>query len=162
VCGIILAIFYALLLQAGNGVACWEEAEPIDITPDDILYDPEPDTQFHQLPESMNQQREFTRLQKDLETHLYRNRSVTLLYSSVLKEYSHPDESEREFRMRLTQAAREKRDEEVDKLTKKYEKSLRTLENKLRRAETKLDKKKAKASSRKQDSYSVNHGLYPF
>ncbi|KYK34685.1 MAG: hypothetical protein AYK19_11835 [Theionarchaea archaeon DG-70-1] len=142
---------FALLLQAGNGVPRWEEAEPIDISPDDILHDPEPDTQFHQLPESMNQQRELKKLQEDLATHIYRNRSITLLYSSVLKEYSHPDESEREFRMRLTQAAREKRDEEVDKLTKKYEKRLRTLGNKLRRAEAKLDKKKAKASSRKQE-----------
>jgi prefoldin subunit 5 len=53
--------------------------------------------------------------------------------------------------MRLTQTAREKRDDEVDKLTRKYDKQLQRLEKKLRKAEASLDKKKEKAGARKRE-----------
>lgn len=112
---------------------------------------PEPEAYFDELPESVNEAREFNALKKELADHLYRTSSVTLLYSPVLKVYSLPDESERDFRMRLQQAAREERDEEVDKLTRKYEKRLARLEDRLRRAETRLAKKRADAEARKRE-----------
>jgi uncharacterized small protein (DUF1192 family) len=142
---------FSLIIQAGDGLLHWEQAQPVNVTLEDLTDEPEPDSQFQQVPDSMNQQREFKKLEKGLQTHLYRSSSVTLQYSPLLKMYSHPDESEREFHMRLTQAAREKRDEQVDKLNKKYEKRFNTLQRKLDRAEAKLEKKKAKASARKQE-----------
>ncbi len=143
---------FALLTQppSDTGVLRWEEAQPLDLTPHQLLNSPKPDARFDQLPDSINEARELTTLKKELVDHLYRTSSVTLLYSPVLKAYSRPNESEREFRMRLQQIAREERDEEVDKLNRKYEKRLRRLADRLRRAEATLAKKQADAEARKR------------
>ncbi|MBU7045625.1 MAG: ATP-binding protein [Theionarchaea archaeon] len=142
---------FALMIQPEPGVLQWEKAQPVQVTPNELMTTPEPDSHFDLLPESVNEIREFKDLGKDLQDYLYRNMSVTLLYSPVLKVYSHPGEKERDFRMRLSQLAREKRDEEVDNLTDRFEKSVRKVENKLRRAEASLAKKKAKAGAHKKE-----------
>jgi hypothetical protein len=52
----------------------------------------------------------------------------------------------------LTQAARELRDEEVDKIEDRYEKQLTRLGERLRRAQAMLDKREAEASARKTET----------
>jgi chromosome segregation ATPase len=112
----------------------------------------EPDAYFDELPESINQARKITGLKKHLSDYLYHNSSITLLHSPVLDAYSHPDESERDFRMRLQQAAREKRDEEVDEVSARYEKRLDTLQDRLRRAEAKLATKEVDVAARRTET----------
>lgn len=141
----------ALLLSDVKGVIQWEDANPVKLTHDTLLKNPEPDAHFDSVPESINEPKEFKRLENDLEDHWYHNERIHVLYSPVFKEYSRPEETEREFKMRLTQMAREERDEEVDKLNAKYEKKIRKIENKLERAEIKLDKKEAKAGAKKRE-----------
>ena len=144
--------YFALIMNPPEtGVVRWEESQPVTVKPEELLTRPEPDAHFDQVPDSINEEREFRAMEKNLEDYLYRNRKITLLYSPLLKFYSQPEESERDFRMRLTQAAREERDEEVEKLTKKYEKRLQKLDDRLRRAEASLAKKKVKASARKRE-----------
>jgi hypothetical protein len=113
---------------------------------------PEPDAYFDALPESINQAQEISGLTKSLSDHLYHNSSLTLLHSPVLKAYSQPDESEREFRMRLQQAAREERDAEVDEVSARYEKRLGQLQDRLRRAEATLATKEADVAARKRET----------
>jgi hypothetical protein len=144
---------FAMLAQppSGCGTPRWEEAESLDLTSRDLLSRSEPDARFDQLPESINEARELNALKEDLIDHLYRNSSLKLLYSSVLKTYSLPNESERDFRMRLSQSARERRDEEVDKLNERYETRLRTLQDRLRRAQATVAMKQADAEARKRE-----------
>jgi len=104
------------------------------------------------LPQSINEAKEFKALKKALEDHLYRSSSVTLLYSPVVKAYSQPEESEREFRMRLQQMAREDRDAEVDKIEKRYQTRLRKLQDRRSRAEAALVKKRAEADARQRET----------
>lgn len=139
------------LMVYGHDILRWEDAQPLKVQSDALMDSPEPDSRFDQVPATMNEPREFKNLEKKLATHLYRTRRLTLWYSPVLKMYSHPDETERDFKMRLTQTAREERDEEVDKLTRKYEKRLLKLRNKLERAEVSLAKKETKAGARKRE-----------
>ncbi len=143
--------FVFMVQPPEKGVPGWEQAQPLSVKAEEFLHTPEPDASFDQIPASMNEPREFKAMEKNLKDYLYRSSSVTLLHSPALKIYSHPNEPERDFRMRLSQAAREERDEEVDKLSKKYEKKLQRVENKLRRAEASLEKKKAKAGARSRE-----------
>ncbi|MBU0703871.1 MAG: DUF87 domain-containing protein [Chloroflexi bacterium] len=144
----------ALLAQppGSAGVLAWERAQPLDLTPRELMDRPEPDAYFDELPESINQAQEFNALKKDLADHLYRNSSVTLLHSAVLKAYSQPNESKRDFQMRLQQAAREERDEEVDKISERYEKRLEQFRDRLRRAEATLARKETDAEARKRET----------
>ncbi len=145
---------FTLLAQPprGVGVVRWEQAQEPELTPRDLLDRPEPEAYFDELPETINEAKELTALKKELQDHLYRTRTLTLLYSPAAKLYSRPDEDEREFRMRLRQEARELRDAEVDKLEDRHATKLRTLEDRLRRAKTALARKESASRARKQDA----------
>lgn len=65
--------------------------------------------------------------------------------------YSRPGESEREFRIRLAQAARERRDQEVDKLRKRYRPKFDRLRTRLQREKIELAEDQAEYAARKQE-----------
>lgn len=145
---------FALLAQPPTdlGLTRWEEAQALALTARDLLTRPEPDAVFDAVPEAVNEVRELAAQRKALEDHLYRVASLTLQYSPAAKLYSRYGESEREFKLRLSQAARELRDAEVDKLRTRYATRINTLEDRLRRAQAALTKKEAEARARKQDA----------
>jgi hypothetical protein len=63
----------------------------------------------------------------------------------------YPNESIRDFTIRLQQAARERRDEEVDELNDKYSKQIEHLRNKLRKFERELASDEAEYEARKRE-----------
>jgi len=145
---------FALLAQPprGGGMLNWAQAQSLDLTMRDLRQEPESGAYFDELPESINESPEFTALKDDLDDYLYHNSSVTLLYSPALETYSKPEESERDFRMRLQHAAREKRDEEIDEITERYEKKLERVEDRLRREEADLAQREADVTARKRET----------
>jgi hypothetical protein len=145
---------FALLAEPPRGASMltWEQAQSLELTAGDLRDQPEPKATFDELSESINESPEFTALQKDLDDHLYHNSSVTLLYSSLLDIYSQPRENEREFRMRLQQVARERRDEEIDEITERYQDKLDKVEDRLRREEADLAQQEADLAARKRET----------
>ncbi|MEM2942509.1 MAG: hypothetical protein QXT81_03710 [Candidatus Bathyarchaeia archaeon] len=138
-------------LRAEVDVARWEEAETVDIDQRELMTSPEPDAKFMQPPNWIRSKRDLESLGDELADYLYRNRSLKLLYSPVLKVYSQPHEQDREFQLRLNQSARERRDLEVDRVKRRYEERLETLRERLRRAESIIAEKKADAEARKRE-----------
>jgi hypothetical protein len=152
---------YSLLARMPSGVEMlnWDQAFPVNLTQKDLIDRPEPNAQFDKLPDS-GKLREAYSSEKDLVDYLSRTKSLTLLYSPVLKSYSKPKEDEREFQMRLKQIARERRDAEVDELNRKYSDRIQRLQDRLRRAEASLAKKQADAQMRKGEvAVSVGESL---
>jgi len=145
---------FALLAEPPGGarMLTWEKAQSLDVALGDLRQQAEDGSFFDELPESINESPEFTALRDDLSDYLYHNSSVTLLYSSALETYSKPGESEREFRMRLQQIAREKRDEEIDEITERHDDKLDRLEDRLRREEADLGQREADVSARKRET----------
>jgi hypothetical protein len=145
---------FALLAQPPQGIGTvrWEQAEAIEVQPRDLLDRPEPESYFDDLPESINESTEMTAIRKELEDYLYRARSLTLLYNPATECYQKPEEDARAFRMRVSHAARELRDEEVDELEDRQERKIDTLEDRLRSAKVALEKKEISARQRKQDA----------
>jgi hypothetical protein len=144
----------ALLAQppAGLGTVHWDDAESLEIGVRDLLDRAEPDAYFDELPDTINESRKLTALRTALSDYLYRARSLRLLYNPATKLYSRPDESEREFRARVGQIARELRDAEVDTLEGRYRSRIRTLEDRLRNARVALERSENTARQRKQDA----------
>ncbi len=142
----------ALLTQpgAGSGVR-WDEAEHVAGGLDEAEGEPVADAAFGHLPEAANQPRELKSAEKDLADYLYRSRRMTLLGAPAVDEFSEPGETPEAFRLRLEQAARERRDEEVDKIEDRYEKQLTRLGERLRRAQMTLGKRESEASARKRE-----------
>ena len=107
------------------------------------------DAQFAELPGVATKARSYDAWRKDFASWLYRNQKLELLSSPRLAEVSNPNESERDFRLRLQQSAREKRDEAVERLRQKYAPKIAALEEKRRRASQVVDREAEQAKDQK-------------
>jgi hypothetical protein len=124
----------------------WDSAQQLEIAPGDLTKTPPPDAQFAPLPAPASQARNYAGWSRDFTGWLTRQHGLTLWRSPGLKAVSMPGEDERDFRIRLAQVARERRDEAVEALRKKYAPKRQTLENRLLRAQQALDREKAQAT----------------
>jgi len=106
---------------------------------------------FELPPELANSPAEFKKLSKDLKDFLYYNSVLKLKMNDELEVVQHPEESDRDFQIRLLQRSREERDAEVDKLKQKYTKKLDKLEDKLSKLEFDLADDEAEYKARKQE-----------
>ena len=97
------------------------------------------------LPAAAVKARSYSAWTKDLEECLYRTRRCELFRSPMAGLVSNPGEPERDFRIRLVEAAREKRDEQVDALRKKYGAKIAQLQDRIRRAEQAKQKQEEQA-----------------
>jgi hypothetical protein len=107
---------------------------------------PEASAQFAPLPNELSRPKTFAQLSTDLKDFLYRNHRLELWKSATLGQASGVGESEANFRVRLSQAAREERDRQVEKLRGQYATKRQRLDDQIRRAEQKVAKEKSQAS----------------
>jgi hypothetical protein len=136
----------ALLAPIGSD---WREAQEVEVPPSDWESSPQPQASFTAVPADAALARSYTAWSKSLADHVYRTRSLSIFHSDELKQSSRPGESERDFRIRLAQAAREARDEEVEALRGKYASKRATLEDRLRRANQAVERESEQARQSK-------------
>ncbi len=127
----------------------WDEAQRVEFTDKDVERDPDGNAAFANLHPTATKAKSYADWQKKLIDTLYRSERLELLRSATLKEVSKAGESEKDFRVRLTQAAREQRDELVEKLRAKYASKFQTLTDRVRRAEQAVEAQEAQAKQAK-------------
>jgi len=113
----------------------WEEAAEAGFSASDLEKGPAPGGGFAALPEAAAKPRSYAAWEKDFATWVYGSQRLTLWKSPGLKQLSQPGESERDFRVRLQQVAREQRDRAGEALRQKYAPKIAALQDRLRRAE---------------------------
>jgi hypothetical protein len=112
----------------------WTAGRAVDLDAADLETAPRPAATFGPLPAPAVQARSYARWQKDFVDWLHGSQRLDLMRHAALKETSRPGESERDFRVRLQEIARERRDEAAARLKAKYAPRLAGLEERLRRA----------------------------
>lgn len=127
----------------------WDEAQGVELRETDLETAPEDNARFGELPEQAVQPGNYSAWTKEFKDWLYRNQTLNLLKSASLSFVSAPDETERDFRLRLQLAAREKRDALVERIRQKYASRIRTLEERIRRAGQAVDREKEQAKQQK-------------
>jgi hypothetical protein len=138
----------------------WSQARTVDIPLEDLEKDPVAGASFAVLPSAASQSKNYTAWRRDVATWLYGSQTADLLSSTRLKQVSQPGESERDFRLRLVQAAREKRDAETEQLREKYEKKMSSLQDRILRAEQTVEREQDQAKQQKmQTAISLGAGL---
>jgi len=128
----------------------WEKSEEIKIS--NLLTKPEANAKFGEISGNINDSKDFNELKKNFADFIFYNSNFKLYHSPLIKIYSKPRESKSDFILRITQMARERRDEEVDKIEEKYSKDLQKLKEKLERSQEVLLKKQATVNSLKQEA----------
>jgi len=136
------AALLATLAEADPG---WDAAEDLGPRPE-LEATPDPKAVFDPLPAAASQPKSYPSWSKGLAEALYRTRTLELFAAPSLKLTAQPGEPEGDFRVRVAQAARERRDAAVDALRAKYAAKLETLRNQERRASDRVEREQTQAS----------------
>lgn len=151
-----------MLVPIENGAAAvdWSQAKSLDIALDELEKEPAEGAQFEDLPGAAAKAKNYAIWNKAFVTWLFQTQKLDLFDSPALGERSKPGETERDFRVRLQQTARERRDGMAAELRQKYAPKLATLEERKRRAGLAAEQQKAqRAQSMVQTAVSVGAGL---
>lgn len=119
----------------------WDRSFPISIKVEELEREPRTGASFLALPVR------FLSILKSAENdcldYLTRSYQLTLWKSNTFQAISQPGESERDFRLRLSQLAREKRDDALERLRQKYGVKISSLEKQYLLAQQRLQKEEA-------------------
>ncbi len=155
-----------VLLLAGGvrqlGGLDWGQAERLHLTSNTLASQPEPVDKvqgpfYAEPPEGYSNVKAYGSAAKDLADWLYYHEVFDLVIHSDLGVYRRVDEDDRAFAIRLQQAARERRDAEVEKLRTKTEKEIQRVADQLAKERQSLAADEAKAQARQAEQW-VNIG----
>ncbi len=134
-----------LLAQGGRQMTGldWGRAERLAFSSNQLAPAPEAigDNQgpfFAELPEGLGNAKSIAGAAKELADWLYYNSQFDLTIHPDLGVFQRPGEDERGFTIRLQQAARERRDAEVDKLREKTAKEIQRVADKIAKEQQEL------------------------
>jgi hypothetical protein len=124
----------------------WEHAEKVEWAPEMLETDPPDAARFSDLPSAGSKPKNYEAWTKQLVASLCSTQILELLQSPSSGEISRPDESERDFRARISHGSRENRDRELDAIRQKYAPRQAALDEKLRRANQVVERESQQAT----------------
>ncbi len=130
----------------------WDNAGALEVDADSLATEPYGAADYTPLPIPAAKARTYAIWSRSFIQWLYTTQRLPLLRSPALKEVSRPEESERDFRVRLELAAREERDRLVEGLRDKFATKTRTIEERIRRAEAVVDREREQARDQQLQS----------
>ena len=139
----------AAMLEEGPVVLDWDMAEEITLDPADLETEPLTGPRFADLPAVAKNAKKYAKWNKDFFRWVRQNRPLLIYRSKRFNLSSNPQETKGEFLAHLAQAAREKRDLEVEKLRRRYSSKFNTLNNRLMRTEQAVMREKEQSQSSK-------------
>jgi hypothetical protein len=170
----ILATVRLHFVQAANGIDHWEtihfltpigglEREPdwtkgSEIEPPALEPAPASGAGFGPIPIEATREKSYEVWEKSLLAFLYRERKLSLQSCASLGITQTPGEREADFRVRLNHRLREKRDEAVLKLGRKYAAEQKRLREAVERAEARREREATEYEGRKLDTV-VDFGM---
>ena len=113
----------------------WDQAELADFSVNELSKTAPDGATFGPLPAAASKPKNYATWKKDFAQWIAQSQSIELFKSSRAKLVSAPDESEREFRIRLQSDAREARDAALARVREKYASKMGALQERIRRAE---------------------------
>lgn len=138
-------------IDAANAKVNWDKFLDIPRDIDLASLDREPDdgAAFGDLPSAAQKAATWKTIAKDFASWVYANHQAEAHFSPLLGTYSNFGETQADFRVRVSQVARELRDKAVEELRAKMVKQAKAIETKAAKAMQKVDTQKAQASSAK-------------
>ena len=143
---------YTVEFDEGPVAVDWDNGELVALAASDLEDEPAPDSGFAECPDCALKVTNYTKWEKALKRWIRQNETIALYRSPKYRLISNPGESEGDFRVRLQQAASEKRDQAIAKLRKRYASKATTLENRLMRAEQAIQREQQQSASKKFDT----------
>ncbi|MGI9203285.1 MAG: ATP-binding protein [Woeseiaceae bacterium] len=143
---------FTVEFEDGPVAVDWDNAETLDLLPDNLVSDGEASGTYAELPAVAANEKKYTGWSREFKRWLRQNQTITLYRSKKYKLTSTAGETEGDFRIRLQQLANERRDVAVGKLRKRYATKATTLENRLMRAQQAIEREQQQSSKKKIDT----------
>jgi hypothetical protein len=140
--------YLAPLLDDGSGPD-WAAAQVGESFKEKLGASPVEGLSYGDIPAALLRAESYSAWGKQLAEHVYQHTELVLLRCPQLKLSSEPGESEGDFRARLSQGLRERRDGEIDKLRVKYTPRITTLTDQARRAQERIAREQSQLSQQK-------------
>lgn len=143
-------VLYAAPITEEAVAVDWSRAVRVESPASALRRQPEGgDSRFAPLPAAGTQPKSYAAWQKAFASWLAQNERVELLRDAESGLVSKPDETERDFRIRVQDQRRAGRDEAVDRLRQKYAPKQAALAERLRRAEDAVAREQQQATAQK-------------
>ncbi len=133
------------------GMVRWDEAETQPLDPRHLSSEPFSTALYGDLAPGVSDSKRMTALKREIVDVIYTTKSLQVPSNSTLGLYGSPDADFASFRSQLQQAARERRDAEMDTLTAKYEKRIDSIEDLQRRKLQRLENEKRELADLKRE-----------
>jgi hypothetical protein len=130
----------------------WESSRDSAFAPGDLEREAAEDAGFAALPAPAAKPKSYDAWKKAFGAWVYGSRKLALLSAPDVGLLSEPGETEGQFRVRVQQAAREKRDQAVEALRVKYAARLARLQDQLRRAQQAREREASQATASKMQT----------
>jgi hypothetical protein len=130
----------------------WEEAAQAEVRDRDLETVPEPGALFARVPAALGDPKSYTAWGADFREWLFRSQTLRVFRSPSLEVSSRPGESEKDFRLRLQQSGRERRDQLLERIRQRYAARIGSLQERIRRAEQAVDREKEQAKQQKMQT----------
>ena len=120
----------------------WDSALMFENTPP-MDREPQPGADFVDLVSVLAQEKNYRGWDDDLEDYLYRTEKFVVWKCDELDQFSEPSEVEADFRIRMTQTAREQRDDKKELVRGKFGKRIDRAKAAVRKAESYFSEQKS-------------------
>ncbi len=127
----------------------WEESQAPEWGLRDLEKAPSKPGQFADLPAVAGRARSYQSWSRDFVDWIYSTHRLELFRSPATGAVSNSGESERDFRVRLSQVVHEQRDDAAEKLRKKYAPKVAALQERIRRAQMTVEREENQANQAK-------------
>lgn len=125
----------------------WQQARQVDLDPNQLSRTPIGSGNYTDLPDAAMQKGNYGVWTRDFTAWISSSESLKLMRSPGTGIISNVDETEKDFRIRLSQSAREGRDDHLEKLRQKYAPKLNALKTRLEKAQQAVEREKSQARS---------------
>ena len=136
----------------------WERGEALVYSLDQCTGNRPEGAEYYPLPASFSSLRSLATFKKSYSDFLYQTERLELFRVKSLKIESRPGESMGDFKIRVNDLLRERKDEAVEKLRSKYATREKQLEKRIDRAMDKVDKEKVDVKTKTGDTI-ISFGL---
>ncbi len=139
------------LAEIGEGAVPvnWSNSVAVEVGAGELTAEPPVEGSYAAIPPAAASVKNYAAWSKDFGNWVAQNERLGVFRSATAKLVSQPGESERDFRIRLQQTAREQRDDAAEALRRKYAPKFTMLEDRIRRARAAQEREQQQAQEQK-------------
>jgi hypothetical protein len=147
---VVRSLFAVVPMSSGPVPVDWDKATLVTDAPDSLGHQPaNTDARYSAVPTAGMDQKKYAAWTKSFGTWVGRAQALKVFSVPGMKLVSNPDESERDFQIRIQHAGRESRDAALESLRAKYATRITRVAEKKRKAEEIVGREQQQASQQK-------------